>query len=60
MDVKKGDRFLWQESVHIEVTRVSTGNLWADIKCWVAWTPERTWSRRMELPFPETYVPWKE
>jgi len=59
-EVKKGDRFLWQKSVHIEVMRVSVETLWADIRCWTIWEPERTWTRRTELPFPESYVPWKE
>ena len=53
--VTKGDRYLWQGMIHIEVTRVSTEGDWADIKCWTVYEPERTWTKRADLPFPSSY-----
>lgn len=51
--VERDDRFLWR-NITVTVMRVSTRQLWADVRC----TPPSgvAWTKRMPLPLPPEFV----
>lgn len=50
----RGDRFLWRDTVIVEIRRVAADGTWADALCMDGLS---MWRRRLPLPLPETFQP---
>ena len=54
MGIKEGDRFIWNDSVHVEVTKVMKTA--ARIACRTHPFGQIAWTKEQPLPFPETFI----
>jgi hypothetical protein len=52
MDILQGQKYKWMGAI-FEVTRVAKDQSWADIKVSTVSRPDKTWTKRQPLPFPE-------
>lgn len=52
--VAKGDKFIWNNAVKVEVVRSFKTNKFCTIKCSSLLT---SWTKKQPLPLPETFVP---
>lgn len=50
----KGDKFIWNDGVCVEITRVAKDQTWADLRCWTSINV--SWTKRQTLPLPESFV----
>ncbi len=55
MDIRENDEFMWGNSVHIKVTKVT--KKYAYIICRTYPVGEMVWSKKQLLPFPDSFVP---
>lgn len=58
----KGDNYVWNDSVAVQVTREAEDGSWADIACqnFGDIGMGTIWTKRMPLPFPESFVKKEE
>jgi hypothetical protein len=59
--ISKGDRFVWNGGVYVEVRRVAKDQTWADLKCNTLPDIDASpgWTKRQKLPLTSNFQPWQ-